>query len=118
MKGIVRRRDRAKQDLIDIYRYLAREAGFRTASRFFIQAEATFKQLARMPGMGSRYDPENPAFGGIRFFTISRFNKYLVFYLPTSQGVDIIRVLHGSRDIDRILAEEFGIDLEDNDSEN
>jgi hypothetical protein len=33
MKGIVRRRDRARQDLIDIYRYLAREAGLRTAAR-------------------------------------------------------------------------------------
>ncbi|HLJ93643.1 MAG TPA: type II toxin-antitoxin system RelE/ParE family toxin [Gemmataceae bacterium] len=49
MKGIVRRRDRARQDLIDIYRYLAREAGIRMASRFFEQAEATFQRLAGMP---------------------------------------------------------------------
>jgi Arc/MetJ-type ribon-helix-helix transcriptional regulator len=41
MKGIVRRRDRAWQDLIDIFRYLARSAGVRIASPFFGEAEVT-----------------------------------------------------------------------------
>jgi plasmid stabilization system protein ParE len=49
MTDIVRRRDRARQDLIDIYRHLAREVGVRTASRFLAQAEATFNRLAGMP---------------------------------------------------------------------
>jgi toxin ParE1/3/4 len=117
MRRLVRRRDRARQDLIDIFRFLAREADLRTAGRFFLQAETTFKRLARMPGLGSLYEPENPAFGDIRFFPISRFKKHLVFYLPTSEGVDIIRILHGSRDIDGILAEDLGIDPTDDDFE-
>jgi plasmid stabilization system protein ParE len=75
MKGIVRRRDQARQDLIHIFRYLAREAGLRTAQRFFTQAEATFQRLADMPGMGRRYEAENLAFGEILFFSISRFKK-------------------------------------------
>jgi plasmid stabilization system protein ParE len=62
MKGIARRRDRARQDLIAIFRHLAREAGVRTAGRFFAQAEATFERLAAMPHMGTRYEAENPAF--------------------------------------------------------
>jgi toxin ParE1/3/4 len=113
MKGIVRRRDRARQDLIDIFRYLAREAGVRTAGRFFAQAEATFEELADQPRMGTRYEAENPAFGDIRYFPIKRFKKYLVFYLPAAHGVDIVRVLHGARDIHGILAEEFGIEPEE-----
>jgi toxin ParE1/3/4 len=113
MRGIVRRRDRARQDLIDVYRYLAREAGVRTSSRFFAQAEATFERLARMPRLGPRYEAENPAFAETRYFPISRFKKYLVFYLPTTRGVDIVRVLHGARDIHGILAEEFGIEPEE-----
>ena len=47
MEGIFRRRDRARQDLIDIYRRLAREAGNRTASRFFAQAETTFETVTK-----------------------------------------------------------------------
>jgi toxin ParE1/3/4 len=113
MRGIVRRRDRARQDLIDTYRHLAREAGTRTARRFFAQAEATFERLAAMPHMGTRYEAESPSFPEVRFFPISRFKKYLVFYLPTARGVDIVRVLHGARDIDGILAEEFGLEPEE-----
>jgi len=113
MKGIVRRRDRAKQDLIDSFRYLAREAGLRTARRFLVQAAATFMRLADMPGMGTRYEAENPLLAAVRFFPISRFKNYLVFYLPTPRGVDILRVLHGARDIPRILAEEFGMEGEE-----
>src|SRR5438270_538349 len=85
MKGIVRRRDRARQDLIDIFRHLAHEASVRTASRFLAQAEMTFKRLAGMPHLGSRYEAENPAFAEVHFFPISRFNKYLVFYLPVRE---------------------------------
>jgi toxin ParE1/3/4 len=113
MKGIVRRRDRARRDLIDIFRHLAREAGIRTASRFFAQAGATFERLAGMPHMGTRYEPENPAFAEVRYFPIRRFKKYLVFSLPTARGVDIVPVLHGARDIHAMLAEEFGIEPEE-----
>ena len=100
-------RNRARQDLIDIYRYLAREAGVRTASHFFAQAQATFKRLAGQPRMGTRYEAENPAFAEVRYFPISRFKIYQVFDLPTARGVDIARDIHG------ILAGEFGVEPEE-----
>jgi plasmid stabilization system protein ParE len=37
----------------------------------------------------------------------SRFRKYLVFYRPIPGGIEVLRVLHGSRDIAAILAEAF-----------
>jgi len=68
MKGIVRRRDRARQDLVDIFRHLAREADVRTAGRFLVSTERTFERLAAMPQMGTRYEGENPAFAEVCFF--------------------------------------------------
>jgi plasmid stabilization system protein ParE len=44
---------------------------------------------------------------GIRQWKVSTFDKYLIFYRIVSSGIDIIRVLHGARDIDRILDEEI-----------
>jgi len=32
-----------------------------------------------------------------------RQGPYLVFYLPIENGIDVIRVIHGARDIDREL---------------
>src|SRR5579864_5007457 len=96
MKAIVRRRDRARQDLIAIYRHLAREAGVRTASRFLVHAEKTFERLAGMPQIGTRYEAENPAFAEVRYFPISRFNTWFSTYRRraawTSFGFFTVRV--------------------------
>ena len=111
MNGIVHRHAGARQDLIAIYRRYAREAGIRTADHFLVAAEATFRHLAGMPGLGTRDEAENPAFGELRFFPLSsHFKKYVIFYRHVADGIEIARVLHGARDIHAILAEEFGID--------
>jgi toxin ParE1/3/4 len=103
MKGVVHRRAGARQDLV----------GIRTADRFLAAAESTFQRLAGMPGIGTRYELENAAFGELRFFPVSsRFKKYLVFYRAVADGIEIARVLHGARDLPAILAEEFGIEKE------
>lgn len=110
MSNTIHRRQKARQDLVDIFRYYAREAGFGIAQRFFAQAEATFTRLAGMSGMGTRYEHDHPALAGLRFFPVSHFRKHFVFYRSVADGIEVIRVLHGARDIHSILAEEFGIE--------
>jgi toxin ParE1/3/4 len=108
--NVIHRHHKARQDLVDIFRYYAREAGLRVARRFFAQVEATFTRLAGMPGIGTHYDLDHPALAELRFFPVARFRKYLVFYRPVPGGIEVLRVLHGARDIDSILAEELGVD--------
>ena len=109
MKGVILRRARARQDLVAIYRHYSREAGMGIAERFLATAEAAFRRVAAIPGSGARYPSEVRAFGELRFTPLpSRFKKYLVFYRPVEGGVEIIRVLHGARDLPGILAEELG----------
>jgi len=43
---------------------------------------------------------------GLRRFPVHGFESYLIFYLPHPEGMDVIRVLHGARDIDNLFAEE------------
>jgi toxin ParE1/3/4 len=104
------RRPAANRDLVAIFRHYARQAGMRVADRFFAQAEATFARLAGMPGMGTRYTPDEPLHADLRYFPFSRFRMYLIFYRPIPGGIEVLRVLHGTRDIQGILEEEFGID--------
>lgn len=35
------------------------------------------------------------------------FEKILLFYFPLQDGIDLVRVVHGSRDLAQILAEGF-----------
>jgi toxin ParE1/3/4 len=38
---------------------------------------------------------------GLRSFP---FGRYILFYLPLTDGVDLIRVLHSARDIDAVFS--------------
>jgi toxin ParE1/3/4 len=82
----------------------------RAALRFLDAAEATFRRLAGMAGIGTRYNPEHPALSELRVFPISHFKNDIVFYRPLASGIEVVRVLHGAQDIHSILAEEFGIE--------
>jgi toxin ParE1/3/4 len=99
----------ARRDLVDVFYHYARQGAVRTARRFLIQAEATMKRLAGMPGIGTRYQPDEPLFGELRYLPVSRFPAYLVFYRAIPGGIEVVRVLHGARDVDGLLADELGI---------
>lgn len=111
MKGIVHRRAKAKTDLISIYRYYAREAGYATADRFLATAETIFQHTADQPHIGMRYEHDHPALAELRLFPVtSPFQAYLIFYRLSSDGVEIVRILHGARDIPSILSIDSGIE--------
>ena len=110
----ITRRAGARHDLIDIIYHYIQEGSPKSGHRFRVQAEAAFERLAGMPGMGTRYAHDHPAQAELRYFPLtSRFKKFLVFYRPVADGIEIVRVLHGARDIAGILAEEFGIGDDD-----
>jgi toxin ParE1/3/4 len=101
--------ERALRDLEDRSESI-RQHNPRAALRFLDATESAFRQLAAFPGLGTRYDPEHPALAEVRFFPITRFKYDLIFYRPLTDGIEVLRVLHGARDIRRILAEGFGIE--------
>ena len=92
-------RPRALTDLAEIWAYIAEDNPER-ADAFADLVATKFEVLARRPGIG-RPRPELAA--DLRSFTVGR---YVIFYLAISRGVEIVRVLHGSRDIEAILEDE------------
>ena len=101
--------ERALHDLEGRSEYI-RQHDPRAAIRFIDAAEATFRLLAEQPGIGTRYDPDQPDIAELRFFPITRFKNDCVFCRPIADGIAVLRVLHGARDIEGILAEQFGIE--------
>lgn len=98
----VYRREAAKRDLIEHFVYLAENAGLGTAERFLANAEASFNDLACQPTIGAPLTLRHPDFAGMRKWRVKDFDSHLIFYLPRpgipSDGVSIVRVLHGARD--------------------
>jgi toxin ParE1/3/4 len=79
------------------------------------EVDATLENLAAIPGIGARYEPKDPLFEGVRVFPVSRFKKYLIFYRPIKDGIEVLRVLHGARDLEGLLAEGFEISYDEDD---
>jgi len=61
-----------------------------------------------MPLMGSRWKAENRRFQGLRYFAIPRYPNNVIFYRPLGDGVEIVHILHGARDLRALLEAEAG----------
>ena len=102
MSGTIVVQPAAEQDLDEHADYLA-ESSFETAVRFSRAVAETFQQIASLPMMGSPRRFRNPALVGLRMWRVRGFESYLIFYRPTDDGIEVLRVLHGARDIEALL---------------
>ncbi|PSN18717.1 type II toxin-antitoxin system RelE/ParE family toxin [filamentous cyanobacterium CCP5] len=93
------------QDLIDHATYISRD-NLDAGDRFLYAAEATFQRIAKLPGMGKLSGFTTPRLAQVRQYPIKGFNKHLIFYRTLPEAVEIIRVLHGSRNLEFILEQE------------
>ena len=101
MSRILKRRP-ANQDLIEQADYIAQD-DLEAALRFLEAAEKTFAQLARLPQIGKSRKVKSQVFANVRQFPITGFEKHLVFYRPIKGGIEVLRILHSARDLNRIL---------------
>ncbi len=83
--------DAARTDLDEIWFYIAQD-DVSAADKFIRAIVMRFPKLATMPLMGRTREELSPR---LRSFPIGR---YLIFYRPMENGVEIVRVLHGARD--------------------
>ncbi|MDB5321457.1 MAG: plasmid stabilization system [Phycisphaerales bacterium] len=104
MTPTIHRRAEARLDLLQHFVYIG-ENNLDAARRFLTAAQDDCRTLARMPGMGAMREFTNPDLTGLRSWPIKGFEKYLIFYLPTQTGIDVLRVVHGAQDLNRIFEE-------------
>jgi toxin ParE1/3/4 len=84
----------AEQDLEDIWVYTAQNDEV-AADLVIANILDKFPMLAKFPDMGKKRDD---LLKGLRSFPVK---PYLIFYNRTSNRIEIVRVLHQSRDIER-----------------
>jgi toxin ParE1/3/4 len=95
----------AENDLVNIWLYIARD-NQDAADRVYLAAEKTFECLLASPGMGTLYQGKRPQLEGMRFFPVSKFQNYVIYYRDHPQGIEIVRVLHAHMDKKKRLAPE------------
>ena len=87
----------AEDDLVNIWLYIARDKPD-AADRVYQAAESTFHALAATPRMGTLYQSKRAQLKNVRFFPVSKFQSYVIYYRERSEGIEIVRVLHAHMD--------------------
>ncbi len=87
------KRPRAKADLAEIWDYIADDCEDR-ADAFIETISQKMTILAENPDIARTRDELGQ---DIRSFPVGR---YIIFYLPIQGGIDVVRVLHGARDLE------------------
>lgn len=100
---IVHKSSLATSDINDLTDYYRKQAGLPVAMRFVDNAERAFEQLRAMPRIGAILGLDELPYEDLRRWHIHGFPRLLIVYRETSDGVEVIRVLHGARDIPSVL---------------
>jgi toxin ParE1/3/4 len=104
----VLKREAAKRDLMQLWIWYAEQAEVEVAERFLTGAEDTLAVLSTQPHSGFELFNDHPQLKGFRRFPVSHpFENVLLFYVPLSDGIDLVRVVHGYRDLKFLLTEGF-----------
>jgi toxin ParE1/3/4 len=96
MAAVVHRSPLAQQDFRDIWRYIATDnAG--AADNLLRRIDAKLDLYADNPSMGRTRDELVP---GLRSFPVG---NYPVFYRAVPGRIELVRVLHGARDLKQLF---------------
>jgi toxin ParE1/3/4 len=92
----------ALEDLDLVWTYIARDNA-EAAERVLDAAYRTCKNLADYPELGRLREIPNIPARNLRSFAITDFPNYIIFYRVLPGTVQIVRVLHGARNIDGLF---------------
>ncbi len=102
MKLVIR--PAAREDILRQYRYYLIEQDAEAAAERFLDAvRAAVESVFRRPGVGTRKIFGNVALQGFRSWPVKGFPAIRIYYIASDEAVRVIRVLHGKRDIERLL---------------
>lgn len=108
MKRPVRVSLAASADIEDQADFLTGQGRSGAAIRFYAATVGTFEAISLNPGLGEKFEGSSPRLVGVRVRRVNGFENHLVFYRSDEQEIEIVRVLHASRNVDRIIEADPG----------
>jgi len=100
-------RQAASDDVVRQFRYYLLTLNLPDlAVRFRAAVRHTVQSLQKHPLAGPRYRSSNPQLQTLRTWAVAGFEAIRINYLQDEDTIRVIRILHGKRDIKRILERE------------
>jgi toxin ParE1/3/4 len=90
----------ADQDIFEISVYIAQNRGAEAAQNFIDKLNNKFILLLESPKLGRNRSDLSPELRSLPY------GNYIIFYRLISDGILVVRILHGARDINSIFEAE------------
>lgn len=98
---------RARLDVIEQAVYLGEEADEELALRFIDAVDTAVRRLAATPDIGRLRESGSSRLAGLRSWPVPGFPNHLIFYRTGEELLQIVRVVHGARDLIRLLDDQM-----------
>ncbi len=92
----------AEQDLVDVWEYLASNVSETSADRQLLAIGDTGERLRHMPYLGRERADLHPELRSIGT------GPYLLFYRVSGDSIEVVRVIHGRRDLEALFSDQPG----------
>ena len=100
-------RQAASDDVVRQFRYYLVTLNLPDlAVRFRTAVRQTVQSLPQHPLVGARDRSTNPQLQNLRTWPVAGFEAIRIYYLLDKDTIRVIRILHGKRDVKRILERE------------
>ena len=104
MRRRVIRSPAARADVVETVRYLA-DRDLEAAARFSRAVRATEALILDTPGLGAPRDFGGGRLKSLRMHPVQGYKRWLIFYIERPGAIQILRVLHGARDLQALFGE-------------
>ncbi len=92
----------AERDIEECFVFIA-ENNLDKGVYFLVAVEDSIEQFAKFPFLGNTRNFQNVQFQDVRMWRVKGFENYLIFYSVKDETIEVIRVLHSSRNIDDLF---------------
>jgi toxin ParE1/3/4 len=103
-RSSIRFSDLAVADLLEQADWYASQSGLRLTKRWDKAVTATLLRISAVPGAGTLCRFKADQLQGTRRMLIAGFPRHLIFYQIEPEGILVLRVVHGARDLEPLFS--------------
>jgi toxin ParE1/3/4 len=98
----IRKKPEAERDIEECFVYIG-EDNLDIALRFLMAVEESIDEIGRNPYIGANREFKSLQNINLQMLLVKNFSNYQIYYSIDVKTIEIIRVLHGARDLENIF---------------
>ena len=99
----IRKKPQAERDIEECFVFIG-EDNLDIAVYFLVAVEDSIEQIGKNPFIGKACEFKDSHIRNLQIWKVKGCTNYQIFYTVTEETIEIIRVLHGARDLPDIFS--------------